>query len=397
VADARTDVFGREAERSGLTREELERYSRHILLPEISVQGQEKLKRASVLCIGAGGLGSPLAMYLAAAGVGTIGLVDFDKVDLTNLQRQVIHGTRNVGQSKLLSAKARIEDINPNVQVELFDLRISPENALDIISRYDVIVDGSDNFATRYLINDACVILNKPNVYGSVFRFEGQLSVFWARRGPCYRCLYPDPPPQGLLPNCSEGGVLGVLPGMVGVMQATEALKLILEIGEPKIGRLIIFDALLMAFKEVKVRRNPDCRVCGDDPTITSLVEYAASCNPESERDVVCQTPSNEEIGPRELRDWLDRAVNLFLLDVRDQLESAICSIPSSKQIPLSELPSRLHEVPTNAEIVVYCKAGTRSAQAKKLLSDAGFTKVRSLAGGIRNWAEQVDPDMPKF
>jgi rhodanese-related sulfurtransferase len=296
-----------------------------------------------------------------------------------------------------LSAKARIEDINPNVKVELFDLRISAENALDIISPYDVIVDGTDNFATRYLINDACVILNKPNVYGSVFRFEGQLSVFWARRGPCYRCLYPDPPPSGLLPNCSEGGVLGVLPGMVGVMQATEALKLILGIGEPQIGRLIVFDALTMAFKEVNVRRNPACRACGDSPTITSLDEYVESCDPENGREEECQTPSDGEISPLELRGRLGRQGNLFLLDVRDEVESAICDIPSSTQIPLSQLLSRLHEVPTNAEVVVYCKAGARSAQAKKLLSAAGFENVRSLSGGIRSWAELVDPDMPKY
>ncbi|QYJ16941.1 putative adenylyltransferase/sulfurtransferase MoeZ [Rubrobacter xylanophilus DSM 9941] len=378
-----------------LTNEEIARYSRHLIMPEVALEGQKKLKQARVLTIGAGGLGAPLAMYLAAAGVGTLGIVDFDVVDESNLQRQIIHGTSDVGRPKLESAKETIEDINPNVKVETFGEALSSENALDIFRDFDIIVDGTDNFPTRYLVNDACVLLGKPNVYGSIFRFEGQASVFYAEEGPCYRCLYPEPPPPGLVPSCAEGGVLGILPGAIGVIQATETVKLILGIGEPLIGRLLLYDALSMRFREMKLRKDPSCPICGENRTIHELIDYEEFCGiPQAQQ----QEQQNEvpEITVRELKERLDRGENIKVLDVREPHEYQVANI-GAPLIPLNELPERMHELNQNDEIAVHCKTGGRSARAVKLLRDAGFQNVYNVKGGITAWSEEIDPSVPKY
>jgi adenylyltransferase/sulfurtransferase len=379
---------------AALSNDEILRYSRHLIMPEVGMEGQLKLRAAKVLCIGAGGLGSPLAMYLAAAGVGTIGIVDFDVVDFTNLQRQIIHSTADVGRKKLDSAAETIEGINPFVKVRKFETRLSSENALELFRDFDVIVDGTDNFPTRYLVNDACVLTGKPNVYGSIFRFEGQASVFATREGPCYRCLYPEPPPPGLVPSCAEGGVLGILPGLVGVIQATEAIKLILGTGEPLIGRLLLVDALGMSFRQLKLKKNPDCPVCGKNPSITKLIDYQEFCGIRGEENPV--TAAVPEMQPAELKQRLDRGDDLFVLDVREPHEYQICNL-GGHLIPLGDLPKRVHELDSSREIVAHCKMGGRSAKAVDFLRQAGFKKVWNLAGGINAWAEKVDPKVPKY
>jgi sulfur-carrier protein adenylyltransferase/sulfurtransferase len=388
-----------------LSNEEIKRYSRHLIMPEVGVDGQRRLKAGSVLCIGAGGLGSPAAMYLAAAGVGRIGIVDFDVVDYSNLQRQIIHGTSSVGKTKLQSAKARLLDINPNVQVDTYETALSSENALELFKPYDVILDGTDNFPTRYLTNDACVLLGKPNAYGSIFRFEGQASVFATKDGPCYRCLYPEPPPPGLVPSCAEGGVLGVLPGVIGVIQATEALKLITGIGEPLIGRFMIYDALRMKFRELKLRKDPDCPVCGTHPTVTKLIDYEEFCglrpSVEAEAAAAVQASgsarSATEISAVELKHRMDRGDNLTILDVREPNEFQINRIPGGQLIPLGEIPRRHAELDPDAEIVVLCKMGGRSAKAADYLRSVGFKRVLNLKGGILDWVDKVDPSQPKY
>jgi sulfur-carrier protein adenylyltransferase/sulfurtransferase len=378
-----------------LSKEEILRYSRHLIMPEVGMDGQLKLKQAKVLAIGAGGLGSPLALYLAAAGVGKLGIVDFDVVDFTNLQRQVIHSTASVGKSKLESARETIRGINPNVEVAPYETRLSSANALEIFKDYDVIVDGTDNFPTRYLVNDACVLLGKPNVYGSIFRFEGQASVFYAKEGPCYRCLYPEPPPPGLVPSCAEGGVLGVLPGIIGCIQALEAIKLIIGKGQPLIGRLLLFDALNMKFRELKLRKNSDCPVCGTHPTITRLIDYDQFCGVRGEDHVVpTRVP---EITALEVKKMMDERKPFVLIDVREPHEYQICRIPGSKLIPLGDVPRRMNELNSADEIVVHCRSGQRSAQAVDLLMKAGFRKIHNLRGGVLAWADQVDPTMPKY
>ncbi len=375
---------------------EIERYSRHLIMPEVALEGQRKLKHASVLLIGMGGLGSPVAMYLAAAGVGRLGLVDFDAVDFTNLQRQVIYGTDDVGQPKLEAAGRRIKAINPYVHVEKHETRLTSANALQLFENYDLILDGTDNFPTRYLVNDACVLLGKPNVYGSIFRFEGQASVFYAKEGPCYRCLYPEPPPPGLVPSCAEGGVLGILPGIVGLIQATEAVKLILGKGEPLIGRLLLFDALAMRFRELKLRKDPACPICGERPTLTGLIDYDEFCGIGTEADRVVLEPELE-ITPVELQQKLLSNGDVFILDVREPHEYQICRLPNAKLIPLGELPTRIHELDRTWDIVAHCRSGARSARAVKFLREAGFEKVKNLKGGILAWSDQVDPSVPKY
>jgi len=379
-------------QRPALSHEEILRYSRHLILPDVGVEGQRKLKAARVLLVGAGGLGSPAALYLAAAGVGTLGLVDFDVVDKTNLQRQIIHGTSTVGRPKLDSAKERIQDLNPNVQVETFETRLTSENALDIIREFDIVADGTDNFPTRYLVNDACVLLGKPNVYGSIFRFEGQASVFYAKEGPCYRCLYAEPPPPGLVPSCAEGGVLGVLPGIIGSIQAMETIKLVLGVGEPLIGRLVLFDALKLQFRELKLEKDPDCPVCGSHPTVTELIDYEAFCGIGAE-------PSYDgaEITAQELQQEWERNSDLLVIDVREPHEYEITHIEGAVLIPLGELPDRLNELDGHREIVTHCHHGARSLKALEILKAAGFSKVRSLRGGIDAWAVNVDPSLPRY
>jgi adenylyltransferase/sulfurtransferase len=367
------------------------RYSRHLILPEVGVGGQLRLREARVLLVGAGGLGAPLGMYLAAAGVGTLGLVDFDAVDHSNLQRQVIHGTKDVGRKKVDSARETISDINPNVRVECHETRLTAENALQILDGYDLVIDGTDNFPTRYLVNDACVLLGKPNVYGSIYRFEGQLSVFGAPGGPCYRCLYPDPPPPGLVPSCAEGGVLGILPGIVGCLQATEAIKWILGKGESMVGRLLVFDALATRFTELRVSRDPDCPVCGEAPTIHQLVDYDAFCGVPEPLD-----PS-QEMSPGELRDRLAAGDAPLLLDVRNPPEWELCRLQGAILVPLAELTQRLHEIPRDRAIVAYCKMGGRSAQAVEILTEAGYERVTNLAGGLDRWTDEVDPDLARY
>ena len=375
-----------------LSHEEILRYSRHLILPDVGVEGQQKLKAARVLLVGAGGLGSPAALYLAAAGVGTLGLVDFDVVDKTNLQRQILHGTSTVGVSKLESATARIHDLNPNVRVETFETRLTSENALDIIREFDIVADGTDNFPTRYLVNDACVLLDKPNVYGSIFRFEGQASVFYARQGPCYRCLYSEPPPPGLVPSCAEGGVLGVLPGIIGSIQAMETIKLILGAGQPLIGRLVLFDALKLQFRELKLEKDPDCPVCGAHPTVTELIDYQAFCGIGAE-----PAYDGAEITAEELRDEWQRNPELVVIDVREPHEHEIAHIDGAVLMPLGELPDRLGELDGHREIVTHCHHGARSLKALEILKAAGFSKVRSLRGGIDAWAVNVDPSLPRY
>jgi adenylyltransferase/sulfurtransferase len=375
-----------------LSHEEILRYSRHLILPDVGLEGQKKLKAARVLLVGAGGLGSPAALYLAAAGVGTLGIVDFDVVDKTNLQRQILHGTSAIGTPKLESAAARIHDLNPNVRVEPFETRLTSENALDIIREFDIVADGTDNFPTRYLVNDACVLLGKPNVYGSIFRFEGQTSVFYAKQGPCYRCLYSEPPPPGLVPSCAEGGVLGVLPGIIGSIQAMETIKLILGVGEPLIGRLVLFDALKLQFRELKLAKDPDCPVCGGHPTVTELIDYEAFCGIGAE-----PAYAGAEITAHELRDEWRRNPDLLVIDVRDPHEYAIVHMDGARFIPLSELPDRLGELDGHREIVTHCHHGARSLKALEILKAAGFAKVRSLRGGIDAWAVNVDPSLPRY
>ena len=387
-----------------LTNEEIKRYSRHLIMPEVGVDGQRRLKAGSVLCVGAGGLGSPAAMYLAAAGVGRIGIVDFDVVDYSNLQRQIIHGTSSIGKTKLQSAKERLADINPHIQIDTYETALSSENALELFAPYDVILDGTDNFPTRYLTNDACVLLGKPNAYGSIFRFEGQASVFAAKDGPCYRCLYPEPPPPGLVPSCAEGGVLGVLPGVIGVIQATETIKLITGIGEPLIGRFMIYDALRMKFRELKLRKDPDCPVCGKNPTVTKLIDYEEFCGlrPSVEAEAQAavassQAVSQTEITAVELKQRLDRGDALVIVDVREPNEYQINRIPGSQLIPLGEIPRRYAELDPEAEIVVQCKMGGRSAKAADYLRTVGFKRVLNLKGGILDWVDKVDPSQPKY
>lgn len=379
-----------------LSNDEILRYSRHLIVPEVAMEGQLKLKAAKVLCIGAGGLGSPLALYLAAAGVGTMGMVDFDVVDFTNLQRQIIHSTADVGRPKLQSAAEKIRAINPYVEVKLFETRLTSQNALHLFREFDMVVDGTDNFATRYLVNDACVLTGKPNVYGSIFRFEGQVSVFATEQGPCYRCVYPEPPPPGLVPSCAEGGVLGVLPGLVGIMQATEAIKLILGAGDPLIGRLLLVDALGMKFRELKLRKDPNCPVCGKNPTIHELIDYEQFCGIRGEEKPVEQQQTRPEITVEELKRRRDAGEDIFVLDVREPHEYQICNL-GGYLIPLNDLPKRVHELDSSREIVAHCKMGGRSAKAVDFLRQAGFTKVKNLTGGILAWADRVDPSMPKY
>jgi adenylyltransferase/sulfurtransferase len=382
-----------------LTAEEIKRYSRHLIMPEVGIDGQRKLKAGSVLCIGAGGLGSPAAMYLAAAGIGRIGIIDFDVVDFSNLQRQLLHGTKDVGRSKNESAKSRINDLNPHVQVDTYEASLTSQNALELFREYDVILDGTDNFPTRYLVNDACVLTGKPNAYGSIFRFEGQASVFGAPGGPCYRCLYPEPPPPGLVPSCAEGGVLGVLPGIIGVIQATETVKLILGIGEPLIGRFMIYDALRMRFRELKLRKDPECPVCGTNPTVTKLIDYEQFCGLRPQADVAHSgaAVSDWEITPVELKKKLDAGEAPFILDVREPNEYQINRIEGSTLIPLGELPRRYQELPRDREIVAQCKIGGRSAKAMEFLKSVGFTNVKNLRGGILEWIDRVDPSQPRY
>ncbi len=377
-----------------LSNEEVLRYSRHLIMPEVGMEGQEKLKAARVLCIGTGGLGSPLALYLAAAGVGTLGLVDFDVVDFSNLQRQVIHFTTDVGRPKLKSAAEKIAAINPFVNVKPFETRLTSENALKIFEGFDIIVDGTDNFPTRFLVNDACVFTGKPNVYGSIFRFEGQASVFGAKDGPCYRCLYPEPPPPGLVPSCAEGGVLGILPGLVGLIQATEAIKLILGQGEPLIGRLLLVDALGMKFRELKLRKNPDCVVCGKNPSVTKLIDYEEFCGLRGQEKPV--SINSFEISVEELKRRLDAKEDVFILDVREPHEYQICNL-SGHLIPLNDLPKRINELDPDQEMVVHCKMGGRSAKAVEFLHKSGFTKAKNLTGGILAWSDKIDPKVPKY
>jgi len=379
---------------ANLSNDEILRYSRHLIMPEVGMEGQIKLKAAKVLCIGAGGLGSPLALYLAAAGVGTLGMVDFDVVDYTNLQRQIIHSTADVGRKKLDSAEEKLKAINPFLAIRKFETRLSSKNALKIFEDFDIIADGTDNFPTRYLVNDACVLTGKPNVYGSIFRFEGQASVFATEEGPCYRCLYPEPPPPGLVPSCAEGGVLGILPGLVGVIQATETIKLILRSGDPLIGRLLLIDALGMKFRELKLRKNPDCPVCGKHPTVTELIDYNEFCGIRGEEAPV--EAGVPEIQVEDLKRRLDSGEDLFVLDVREPHEYHSCNI-YGHLIPLGELPKRVHELDSSREIVAHCRSGVRSAKAVNFLRQAGFKKVHNLAGGILAWADRVDPSMPKY
>jgi len=395
--DAGTVPLQLDRELPQLNNDEIKRYSRHLIMPEVGLEGQRKLKAGSVLCVGAGGLGSPAAMYLAAAGVGTIGLVDFDVVDFSNLQRQIIHGTPDVGRSKLASAKDRLHAINPNIEIQTYETMLSSENALQLFEPYDVILDGTDNFPTRYLTNDACVLLGKPNAYGSIFRFEGQASVFATRKGPCYRCLYPEPPPPGLVPSCAEGGVLGVLPGIIGVIQATEALKLIAGIGEPLIGRFLLYDALKMRFRELKVPKDPECPVCGLHPTITKLIDYEQFCGIHPAAPEQTTVNAQGDITSVELKQRLDRGDKLTLVDVREPNEFQINRIPGTVLIPLGEIPRRYAELNKDDEIVVHCKMGGRSAKAADFLRSVGFSRVLNLKGGILDWIDKVDPTQPKY
>jgi len=376
-----------------LTREEIARYSRHLIMPEVTIEGQRRLKQGSVLLVGAGGLGSPAALYLAAAGVGRIGILDFDVVDESNLQRQVLHDTSWVGKPKLESARARLSALNPHVAIETHATALDSSNALRIMAGYDVVVDGTDNFETRYLTNDACFLLKKPNVYGSIFRFEGQASVFWPEKGPCYRCLYPEPPPPGLVPSCAEGGVLGILPGVVGGIQATEALKILLGVGEPLVGRLLLYDALAMRFEELKLRRDPKCPLCGERPTITELQDYVAFCGlgRGEEPEAV------EEISAVELKRRVDAGEPLELIDVRDPHEFAICRIPGTRLVPLGSLLEHLHEFDSAKTYVVHCKSGVRSAKAIGQLRRAGFKRLLNLKGGVLAWSREVDPTVPTY
>ena len=379
-----------------LTRDEILRYSRHLIMPEVGIEGQQKLKAAGILLIGAGGLGSPLGLYLAAAGVGRLGIVDFDVVDFTNLQRQIIHRTEDVGRLKVESAKERIAGVNPDIEVKTFNAKVSRENILDLIKGYDVVIDGTDNFPTRYLVNDACVFEKKPNIYGSIFRFDGQATVFYPFKGPCYRCLYPEPPPPGMVPSCAEGGVLGVLPGIIGVIQATEAVKLIIGKGEPLIGRLLLYNALKMEFREVKLKRDPNCPVCGEHPTIKALIDYEEFCGLTRGAEAAAEH-SEYDLGPAEVKRFLEQEKHAVLLDVREPHEYEIVRIEGSTLIPLSELHLRTNELDTAETIVTYCHHGQRSLQAIKTLEHFGFKKLKHLRGGIDAWAAEVDSEMARY
>jgi len=383
------------ASQAPLSKQEMLRYSRHLIMPEVGMEGQLKLKQAKVLVIGTGGLGAPLGLYLAAAGVGRLGLVDFDVVDFTNLQRQVTFETSDVGRPKIEAARERLSNLNPEIQIVPHETKLTSENALELFEDYDVIVDGTDNFPTRYLVNDACILLGKPNVYGSIFRFEGQASVFGYPGGPCYRCLYPEPPPPGLVPSCAEGGVLGVLPGIVGAIQAMETIKLILGRGELLVGRLLLFDALGMKFRELKLRKNPSCPVCGEHRTVTKLIDYYEFCGMRGEEGPATQAQV-PEIAPRELKARFDRGDDLFILDVREPHEYQICNL-KGYLIPLGELPRRVHELDSSREIVAHCRSGKRSADAVEFLRRAGFRKILNLKGGILAWSDEVDPSVPKY
>ncbi len=380
-----------------LSHEEILRYSRHLLIPEVGIEGQQKLKAASVLVIGTGGLGSPVALYLAAAGIGRIGLVDYDKVDASNLQRQIIHGTDRVGVLKVDSARSRMLDLNPYIQVDTYNEPFTSANAMQIAADYDIIVDGTDNFATRYLSNDLCVLLGKPNVYGSIYRFDGQASVFDARYGPCYRCLFPEPPPPHLVPSCAEGGVFGVLPGVIGAIQATETIKLILGIGSPLIGRLLIYDALHMSFDYVKLKKNPECKICGEHPEVTGLIDYFEFCGVPGIGHEEGAVEKWAEITAAELAERLKSGQPVCLLDVREPHELAISSLPGAVNLPLGQLAGRMSELDPTQEIVIFCKSGIRSARALEILLSAGFRKVRHLKGGINAWASAIDPRMPVY
>ncbi len=382
---------GSTATETGLSKEELQRYHRHLIMPEVGMEGQKKLKNSSVLCVGAGGLGSPLALYLTAAGVGRLGIVDFDVVDHSNLQRQILHSTESVGKSKLVSAKERLNALNPNVEVIPHDVRLTSQNALALFKDYDVIADGTDNFPTRYLVNDACVLAGKPNAYGSIFRFEGQASVFSTQDGPCYRCLYPEPPPPGLVPSCAEGGVLGVLPGVIGTIQAIETIKLIAGIGKPLIGRLLLFDALAMEWRTLKIKKNPDCPVCGKNPTIKQLIDYEAFCGLKEKP--VSTIP---EISVEDLKAKLDKKEKFVLLDVREPHEYEIAKIPGSKLIPLGELDKRFGELDKGQKLIVHCKMGGRSARACQFLASKGYDAT-NVTGGIHAWSERIDPSVPQY
>ena len=391
----KTEHFTSSPPATNLTNEEILRYSRHLIMPEVGMEGQLKLKGAKVLCIGTGGLGAPLGLYLTAAGVGHIGLVDFDVVDFTNLQRQVTFGTSDVGKPKTAAAYARLSNLNPDVQITTYETRLTSENALELFKDYDIIVDGTDNFPTRYLVNDACILLGKPNVYGSIFRFEGQVTVFGMPDGPCYRCLYPEPPPPGLVPSCAEGGVLGVLPGIIGSLQALETIKLIIGRGDSLVGRLVLFDALAMKFRELRLRKNHHCPMCGTHRKIHELIDYNEFCGirGEEEPETNLQVP---EISARELKDKLDRGEDVFILDVREPHEYQICNL-KGHLIPLGELPRRVHELDSAREIVAHCKSGKRSAQAVDFLRQAGFRKIYNLHGGILSWSTEVDPSVPRY
>ncbi len=377
-----------------LSPSEIKRYSRHLILPEVGMAGQLKLKQSSALVVGAGGLGNPLLQYLGAAGVGRIGIVDFDTIDLTNLQRQVMYGTKDVGRKKGDVAKERVLALNPNVDVQLYDTRLTSENALDVLKDYDVVIDGTDNFPTRYLVNDAAVLLGKPNVYGSIFRFEGQASVFWAAKGPCYRCLYAEPPPPGLVPSCAEGGVLGVLPGIVGSIQAIEAIKVLLGRGDTLVGRLLVFDAMRMRFRELKLRKNPDCPVCGTHPTVKALIDYEEFCGLRAPSE---QVSEEYQITVPELKARLDNHGDVVLLDVREPMEWEIAHLNKAVLMPVAQVPGRVNELSTADDIVVYCKTGVRSARVTNFLRELGFRRVKNLVGGIDAWADEVDPDMPRY
>jgi adenylyltransferase/sulfurtransferase len=373
--------------------EELKRYGRHIILPEVGLEGQERLSKSSVLIIGAGGLGSPAAMYLAAAGVGTLGLVDFDSVDITNLQRQILHTTNSVGSSKLSSAQERIHALNPNINVRTHSTKLTFENAMEILEEYDVIVDGTDNFPTRYLVNDACVFLDKPNIYGSIFRFEGQASVFHAARGPCYRCLYPEPPPPGMVPSCAEGGVFGVLPGIIGTIQATEAIKVLLGLGESLVGRLLLVDALTMEFRTMKLKKDPGCPVCGPNATIRELIDYEDWCSGDAGSD---QEDVADVISVRELSERISEKNTFQLVDVREDFERELATI-GGMAIPLGQLPERFRELDWKQEVIVYCHTGQRSGRAVAFLRDRGFSKARNLLGGIEAWSQMIDQSVPRY
>ena len=388
--------YAMERKPAKLSNDEILRYSRHLIMPEVGMEGQLKLKQAKVLLIGAGGLGAPLGLYLAAAGVGKLGLVDFDVVDFTNLQRQIIHSTETVGQPKLQSAKNRLSGLNPHIEIETYETALSSKNALDLFRDYDIVADGTDNFPTRYLVNDACVLLGKPNVYGSIFRFEGQASVFATKEGPCYRCLYPEPPPPGLVPSCAEGGVLGILPGLIGVVQATEVVKLILGNGTSLAGRLLLYDALEMKFRELKLRKDPECPICGPNRTIHELIDYDQFCG------ITPEPPpppglTEFELNPEDVKKKIDRKDDFFLLDVREPHEVEICTIPGSHLIPLGQVTARVNELNSADEIVVYCRSGKRSGQAVEFLKQAGFRKVKNMRGGILAWSDRVDPSVPKY